>query len=93
MALDEPGQALVQLIDLRGELLDALGQQAQGDAGGLGHGVLIALAVFAVERAEARAGAEQLAVAQAGQSFPQSRVGYDQDGLELVDCLGASLDR
>ncbi|MGW1625634.1 hypothetical protein [Streptomyces sp. NPDC002172] len=40
MAYDEPGQALVQLIDLPGELLDALGQHAQRQVGGLGHRVL-----------------------------------------------------
>lgn len=59
----------------RSGLSPMVGQQAQGDVGGLGHGVLIALAVFAVERAEACAGAEQLAVAQAGQPFPQGRLG------------------
>ncbi|GAA0526333.1 hypothetical protein GCM10010390_30970 [Streptomyces mordarskii] len=73
MAFDEPGQALIQLIDLCGELLDALGQQAQSDVSGLGHGVLIAPAVFAVELAEARAGAEQLAVAQTGQPAAPGR--------------------
>ncbi|MFI2345895.1 hypothetical protein ACH492_02295 [Streptomyces sp. NPDC019443] len=90
MAFDEPGQSLIQLIDLPRELLDALGQQPQGDASGLGDGILVALAVA---RAEARAGAEQLAVTQVGQPLPQSRVGYDQDGLELVDRLGTGLDR
>lgn len=29
-----------------------------------------------------------LAVAQGGQPLPQRRVGYDQDGLELVGCNG-----
>ncbi|WP_317446194.1 hypothetical protein [Streptomyces collinus] len=41
-AYDEPGQALVQLIDLPGELLDTLGQHAQRQVGGgLGHRVLV----------------------------------------------------
>ncbi|MEU6370948.1 hypothetical protein ABZ876_35900 [Streptomyces sp. NPDC046931] len=89
MVFDEPGQTLIQLLDLPGELLDALGQQAQVDAGGLAHGVLVA---FAIAR-EAHAGAEQLAVAQTGQPLPQGRVGDDQDSFELIDRLGASLDR
>ncbi|MES4889477.1 hypothetical protein [Streptomyces sp. NPDC096012] len=38
---DDPGQALFQLIDLPGELLDALGQHAQRQVGGLGHRVLV----------------------------------------------------
>nr|WP_244328993.1 hypothetical protein [Streptomyces puniciscabiei] len=38
---DEPGQALVQLIDLSGELFDALGEHAQRQVGGLGHRVLV----------------------------------------------------
>lgn len=42
MALDESGQPLIQLIDLPRELLDALGQQPQGDASGLGHSILVA---------------------------------------------------
>ncbi|MFJ8007690.1 hypothetical protein [Streptomyces fagopyri] len=37
--------------------------------------------------------AEQFAVAQAGQPLPQDRVGYEQNGLELVDHLGAGPDR
>jgi hypothetical protein len=90
VAFDEPGQALIQLIDPPCELFDALGEHAQGHMGSLGHRVLVTPAVV---HAEARAGAEQLAVAQTGQSFPQGRVGYDQDGLELVDRLSASLDR
>jgi hypothetical protein len=89
VAFDEPDQALIERIDLPGELLDALGQQAQGDVGGPGHGVL----VVPVAPAEARAGAEQLGIAQARQPLPQGGVGYNQDGLELVDRLGASLDR
>jgi hypothetical protein len=92
MQFDERSQPLIQLIDLPRQLLDALGRQPQGDASGLG-GILVVPAVFAVERAEAPTGPEQLAVAQAGQRLPQSRVGYDQDGLELVDRLGAGLDR
>ncbi|GAA2570724.1 MULTISPECIES: hypothetical protein [Streptomyces] len=82
-------QALIQLIEPPGELLDALGEHAQG-RGGLGHRLLVAPAVV---ETEARAGAEQLAVAQAEQPFPHSRVGDDQNGLELVDRLSASLDR
>lgn len=83
-------QVLVQLIEPPGELLDALGEHAQGRMGGLGHRLLVAPAVV---ETEARAGAEQLAVAQAEQPFPHSRVGDDQNGLELVDRLSASLDR
>lgn len=79
--LDEPGQALVQLVDLRGELFDALGEYAQRHVGGLSHRVLVSPTVV---RAEARAGAEQLGVAEARQPFPQGGVGYDQDGLELL---------
>ncbi|MER7483931.1 hypothetical protein ABTX60_40900 [Streptomyces sp. NPDC126510] len=90
MAFDELGQALVQLIDLRGELFDALGEHAQRQVGGLGHRVLVSPTVV---RGEACAGAEQLGIAQAGQLFPQGLVGDDQDGLELVDRLGTGLDR
>ncbi|MFJ5798497.1 hypothetical protein [Streptomyces decoyicus] len=35
VAFHEPGQAAFQGLDLVGELLDSVGQQAQGDAGGL----------------------------------------------------------
>nr|WP_324615851.1 hypothetical protein [Streptomyces puniciscabiei] len=89
---DEPGQALVQLIDLSGELFDALGEHAQRHVGGLGHRVLFSFSP-AIGWAEGRAGAEQLGVAQARQPFPQGGVGDDQDGLELIDRLGAGLDR
>jgi hypothetical protein len=54
---DELGYALVQLIDLPGELFDALGEHAQRQVGGLGHRVL---AVLAVAWSEACAGSEQL---------------------------------
>jgi hypothetical protein len=74
MVFDELGQALVQLIDLPGELFDALREHSQSHVGGLGHRVL---AVLAVAWAEACAGAEQLAVAQVGQSFPQCGIGDD----------------
>lgn len=67
VVFDEPGQALVQLIDLPGELFDTLREHSQSHMGGLGHRVL---ALLAVAWPEACAGAEQLAVAQAGQSFP-----------------------
>ncbi len=90
VVFDEPGQALVQLVDLAGELLDALGEHAQRHAGGLGHRVLVSPTIG---WAEARAGAEQLGVAEARQPFPQHGVGDDQNGLELVDRLGAGLDR
>lgn len=43
VAYDDPGQALVQLIDLPGELLDALGQHVQRQAGGPGHRVLVSV--------------------------------------------------
>ncbi|MEU5089843.1 hypothetical protein [Streptomyces sp. NPDC021356] len=59
-----------KLIDLRGELFDALGEHAQRHVGGLGHRVL---GSPTVGWAEARAGAVQLGVAEAGQPFPQSR--------------------
>ncbi|MFI2640820.1 hypothetical protein [Streptomyces sp. NPDC018610] len=89
VAFDEPGQTPVQLVDLCGELLDALDQQAQGDAGGLGHGVLVVPAVFAVERAEARAGAEQLAVSQLKPRQPASsqRAAMPQCGHEKPPSL------
>ncbi|GGW79531.1 hypothetical protein GCM10010503_66440 [Streptomyces lucensis JCM 4490] len=90
MVFDELGQALVQLIDLPGELFDTLREHSQSHMGGLGHR---ALAVLAVAWPEACAGAEQLAVAQAGQSFPQGGIGDDQDVFELVDRLGTGLDR
>ncbi|MGW2805374.1 SpoIIE family protein phosphatase [Streptomyces sp. NPDC001450] len=93
-ALEETGRTLLDnLVDeapLPGELFDALGEHSQGRVGGLGHRVL---AVLAGAWAEACAGAEQLAVAQSGQSFPQCGNGDDQDGFELVDRLGTSLDR
>ncbi|WP_244174942.1 hypothetical protein [Streptomyces misionensis] len=78
MVFDEPGLTLVQLIDLSGESLDALGRQAQRQVGGLGHRVLASPTVV---RGEARAGAEQLGVAQAEQPFPQGGIGDDQDAL------------
>ena len=90
VAFDEPGQALVQLIDLPGELLNALGEHTQRHVGGLGHRILVSPTVGWTE---ARAGAEQLGIAQARQPFPQCGVGDDQDGLELVDRLGTGLDR
>ncbi|MFE1023726.1 hypothetical protein ACFW5I_04050 [Streptomyces sp. NPDC058818] len=58
--------------------------------GGPDHRVLVS---STVARAETRAGAEQLWIAQAGQPSPLGGVGYDQDGVELVDRLGAGLDR
>ncbi|MBD0417874.1 hypothetical protein H0H10_01555 [Streptomyces sp. TRM S81-3] len=45
MAFDEPGQALVQRIDLPGELFDALGRLAQAMRVAWAHGVLVAPAV------------------------------------------------
>ncbi|MGA5206717.1 hypothetical protein [Streptomyces variegatus] len=42
---DEPGQALVELVDLSGELFDALDEHAQRHVGGLGHRVLVSLTV------------------------------------------------
>lgn len=90
MEFDEPGQVLVQLVDLSGELLDALGEHAQGHAGGLGHRVLVSPTAG---WAEARAGVERLGVTEARHAFPQGGVGDDQDGLELVDRLGAGLGR
>ncbi|MEV5662985.1 hypothetical protein [Streptomyces flaveolus] len=81
---------MVELIDLSGELFDALGEHAQRHMGGLGYRVPVFPAIW---RAEGRAGAEQLGIAQAGQPFPQGGLGDDQDGLELVDRLGAGLDR
>ncbi|WP_399944231.1 hypothetical protein ACGH52_31450 [Streptomyces sp. BBFR25] len=90
MVFDEPGQALVELVDLSRELLDALGEHAQRHVAGPGNRVLV---VPAVVRGEARAGAEQLGVAKAGHAFPQGGFGDDQDGLALVDRLGAGLDR
>ncbi|MFF0539850.1 hypothetical protein ACWDF1_18425 [Streptomyces coelicoflavus] len=88
MVFDEPGQALVQLIDLPGELFDAPGEHAQRHVGGLGHRVSPT-----VGWGEARAGAEQLGVAEARHWFPQGGVGDDQDSFELVDPLNAGLDR
>ncbi|MFC7891739.1 MULTISPECIES: hypothetical protein [unclassified Streptomyces] len=68
VTFDEPGQALVELIDLAGELFDAFGEHAQRHVGGLGYRVLVS---SSGGRAEGRAGAEQLGVAQAGQPFPE----------------------
>ncbi|MEU3513496.1 hypothetical protein ABZ733_37815 [Streptomyces longwoodensis] len=90
MVFDELGQALVQLVDLSGELFDALGEHALRQVGGLGRRVL---ASPIVGWGEACAGAEQLGIAQARQLLPQGEVGNDQDGFELVDRLGAGLDR
>lgn len=48
MAFHEPGQAAFQVLDLLGELLDSVGQQTQGDAGGSQHRLLTVLVVLAV---------------------------------------------
>ncbi|GAA2291802.1 hypothetical protein GCM10010415_74650 [Streptomyces atrovirens] len=90
MVFDELGQALVQLVDLPGELFDALREHSQGHAGGPGHRVP---AVLTATWPEACAGAEQLTVAQAGQSFPPCGIGDDQDDFEPVGRLGAGLGR
>ncbi|MFD8202790.1 hypothetical protein [Streptomyces sp. NPDC059701] len=74
MTFDEPGQASIQLIDLSGELLDALGEHAQRHVGGAGPSVLISATV---EWAEGRAGAEKLGIAQARHSFPQEASLHD----------------
>ncbi|MDQ0407269.1 hypothetical protein ABVB69_06170 [Streptomyces sp. NPDC000349] len=78
---DEPGQALVQLVDLRGELLDALGQHAQRHVGGLGHRVLVSPTAG---WAEARAGAEQLGVTEARQPFPQGGSAMTRTALSCL---------
>ncbi|MCT9114135.1 hypothetical protein N4G69_53380 [Streptomyces mirabilis] len=49
VAFDEPGQALVQLIDLPGELFDALGEHAQGHMGDLSRRFLVSPAVALAE--------------------------------------------
>ncbi|WP_411138466.1 hypothetical protein [Streptomyces sp. C10] len=87
VALYEPGQTVFQITDLPGQLLDALGQQAHGDASGLHHGT----AAVTVATAEPCAGAHPCGILQPGQFLAQDRVGGYQDGLELVDRLGASL--
>ncbi len=92
VAFHEPGQAAFQVLDLFRELSDSLGQQAQGDAGGLQHRLFTVVAVLAVV-GELCAGTEEFCVVQNCQFFPQVRVGTDEDGLELVDRLGAGLDR
>ncbi|MGW7247953.1 hypothetical protein [Streptomyces decoyicus] len=48
MAFREQDQAAFQVLDLLGKLLDSLGQQAQGDAGGPQHRLFTALVVLAV---------------------------------------------
>ena len=57
VVLDEPGQALVELVHLSRELFDAFGEHAQRHVGGLGNRLLVSPTVG---WAEARAGAEQL---------------------------------
>ncbi|MFF9454312.1 hypothetical protein [Streptomyces flaveolus] len=92
MALHQLGQAAFQLPDLVAELPDAPGQETQGDVGGVEHRTLAGLMVQAVVD-EPCAGAEQLCLAQLGQFLSQLRIATDEDGFELVDRLGAGLDR
>ncbi|MET8022146.1 hypothetical protein [Streptomyces decoyicus] len=40
MTLHQPGQVPLQVTNLPGQLIDPLGQQAQGDTGGLPDGIL-----------------------------------------------------
>ena len=62
------------------------GQAAQGVGGGGGH-------VGRRGVGQVGAASDQRRAGQAGQGFAQCRVGADDDGFELVDGLGAGLDR
>jgi hypothetical protein len=76
---------------LLGKLTYPASQQAQRDPGGLQHR-LHASVLTTAHIGELRTGTEKFSVAQLGQFFPQGRIGSNQNGLELVDGLGAGFD-
>ncbi|WP_246101584.1 hypothetical protein [Streptomyces cyaneus] len=91
MTFQEPGQTSVHIPDLLGELSDPVSQQTQRDPSGLQHPRFTALFLTA-RVGEPRTGAEEFGIAQSGQFFPQGGVSSNEDGLELVDGLGAGFD-
>ncbi|MFF3511648.1 hypothetical protein [Streptomyces sp. NPDC002573] len=91
MALHEPGKTSLHTPDLLGELTDPVSQPAQRDPSRLLHRLLTGLLVTAHVR-EPRTGTEEFCIAQPGQFLPQGGVSSNEDGLELVDGLGAGFD-
>ncbi|WP_328731213.1 hypothetical protein OHT20_07500 [Streptomyces caniferus] len=92
MAFRKQSHAAFQILDLLSELPDSLSHQAQGHTGDLQHRLFLALVVLAVV-GEPCAGTEEFRIVKPGQLFPQIRVSGNEDGLELIDRLGAGLDR
>jgi hypothetical protein len=88
MAFHEQGQTSIHIPDLLRELTDPASQQTQRDPSRLQHRLLTNLLATA-HVGEPRTGTEEFRIAQSGQLFPQGGVGIDENGLELVDGLGA----
>jgi hypothetical protein len=76
------GDALVEIVDLGGQLHDPAGQQPQRPDRGAGR-------VVGWVRGQLRVPADAQRGAQTRQRRTHPRVGGHQDGLELVDRLGA----
>jgi hypothetical protein len=80
------GDAGVEVVDLLGKAPDPVGQQPEGPGRGAG-------GVGGHTGVELRASADEDPAAQPRQRLAQRWVGDHQHGLELVDRLGAGLDR
>ncbi|QEV56057.1 hypothetical protein CP981_34610 [Streptomyces platensis] len=71
MALHQSGQAPLQIKNLPAQLIDPLGQQAQGGAGSLPDGILHAVVILTI--VELRASSDQGRSLQAGSSNASTR--------------------
>ncbi|MFE2471120.1 hypothetical protein [Streptomyces mirabilis] len=91
MTFHEPGQTSLHVPDLLGELANPVSQPTQRDPSGLQHRLFAGLLATA-RVGEPRTDTEEFGIAQSGQLFPHGGIGGGEDGLELVDGLGAGFD-